>query len=221
MPDNLSPEQEDPEQRIRELERGLADIDHRAPQYPEAQQYPQPPQYPQAPQYQQGAQYPPVPGYGVNPAASTPAWPAQPVPWGAPGARAFGRRRGGLPWIGILGFAFPLLIAVVFIVPWKDFGVFAGLFGPTKVPQGGSLMVNESNKTKTIECNDGKLTLNGRNLEVTVTGHCAHLFVNGWGHRVTVDSADGIQVNGGDTVVVYHSGEPTIDKNGKVTVEQG
>ena len=131
-------------------------------------------------------------------------------------------RRGGLRWIGILvGFVFPVGIAVAFAVPWKDLGVFEGLFGPTKVPHGGSLMVNESNKTKTIECNDGRLTLNGNNLTVTVTGHCANLFVNGYNHQVTVDSADSIQVNGMNSIVVYHSGRPGISKNGNVTVTQG
>ena len=82
-------------------------------------------------------------------------------------------------------------------------------------------MVNESNKTKTIECNDGRLTLNGNNLTVTVTGHCANLFVNGYNHQVTVDSADSIQVNGMNSIVVYHSGRPGISKNGNVTVTQG
>ena len=54
-----------------------------------------------------------------------------------------------------------------------------------------------------------------------MTGHCAHLFVNGWNHQVTVDSADSIEVNGMNTVVVYHSGKPAIDTNGNVTVKRG
>jgi Protein of unknown function (DUF3060) len=82
-------------------------------------------------------------------------------------------------------------------------------------------MINDSNASKTIECNDGRLTLNGNNLTVTVTGHCANLFVNGSNHHVTVDSADSIYVNGMGSVVVYHSGQPGISKNGNVTVEQG
>ena len=193
----LSPEQEDPEKRIRELERGLADADYQAPQYPQ------------------------VSNYGVSPAAgSTPTWPANPVPSGFP-APAFKPRRSWTRLIGFLGFAFPVVIAFALFIPWREFGLFDGLFGPTKVPQGGSLVVNESNKTKTIECNDGRLTLNGHNLQATVTGHCAHLFVNGWNHQVTVDSADSIEVNGMNTVVVYHSGKPAIDTNGNVTVKRG
>lgn len=193
----LSPQQEDPEKRIRELERGLADADYQAPQYPQ------------------------VPNYGVSPAAgSTPTWPANPVPSGFP-APAFKPRRSWTRLIGFLGFVFPVVIAFALFIPWREFGLFDGLFGPTKVPQGGSLVVNESNKTKTIECNDGRLTLNGHNLQATVTGHCAHLFVNGWNHQVSVDSADSIEVNGMNTVVVYHSGKPAIDTNGNVTVKRG
>ncbi len=200
MSNYLSPEQEDPEQRIRELERGLADTNRPAPQYP--------------------AQFP---DYGVSPTGgSIPTWSPTPVPSGDLDAPAFRRRRSGPRWIGILaGLVFPVGMLVAFAVPWKDLGVFEGLFGPTKVPHGGSLMVNESNKTKTIECNDGRLTLNGNNLTVTVTGHCANLFVNGYNHQVTVDSADGIQVNGMNSIVVYHSGRPAISKNGSVEVTQG
>ena len=203
MSDYLSPEQEDPEKRIRELERGLADTSHPVPQ--------QPPQFPQ---------------YGVNPTAgSMPTWSPSPVPSGYPGAPPFRAKRtgrGAMRWIGMLaGFVVPVGIAVATLVPWKDFGLFEGLFGPTKVPHGGSLMINDSNASKSVECNDGHLTLNGNNLTVTVTGHCASLFVNGSNHQVTVDSADSISVNGMGSVVVYHSGQPGISKNGNVTVKQG
>lgn len=194
MTNHLSPEQEDPEQRIRELERGLADIDQPAAQYPD-----------------------------VSPTAGPmPSWSPAPAPSGSPGGSTFGQKRGGLRWTGTLvGFVFSIAMILVFTVPWKDLGVFGNLFGPTKVPQGGSLTVNESNKTKTIECNDGRLTLNGNNLAVTVTGHCANLLVNGSDHQVTVDSADSIAVNGRNSIVIYHSGEPQVSTNGSVKVMQG
>jgi Protein of unknown function (DUF3060) len=201
MSDHRSPEQEDPEQRIRDLERGLSDTSQQAPRYPA-----------QLPNH----------GFSSTP-GSMPTWsPPTPVPSNYPGASTFRPRRGGLRWIGMLvGLVFPIAMLVVFVVPWKDLGLFKELFGPTKVPHGGSLMVNESNTTKTVECNDGRLTLNGKNLQVTVTGHCANLFVNGWDHYVTVDNADSIRVNGGNTVVVYRSGQPAISKNGNVTVKRG
>jgi hypothetical protein len=195
----LSPEQEDPEKRIRELERGLGDTSHPAPQPP-----------------------PQFPGYtGGSNAGSMPTWSPTPVPTGYPGTPPLrtGRSR---RWIGILmGFVVPVGLFIAFAVPWKDFGLLDGLFGPTEVPHGGNLMINDSNASKTIECNDGRLTLNGNNLTATVTGHCAYLFVNGSNHHVTVDSADSIAVNGMGTVVTYHSGQPAISKNGNVTVQQG
>jgi hypothetical protein len=199
MSEYLSSEQEDPEKRIRELERGLADTNQPAPQYPAR-----------------------FPDYGVSPTAGrAPTWSPTPDPAGYPGAPSLRPRRGGLRWIGMLvGFLFPLAL-IALAIPWRDLGVFGDLLGPTKVPHGGSLVVNESNKTKTIDCNDGRLTLNGNNLTVTVTGHCANLFVNGHSHSVTVDSADAIQVNGMKTIVVYHSGQPAISKNGSVTVQKG
>lgn len=202
MSDHLSPEQDDPEQRIRELERGLADPHRPASQYPA-----------------RSADH----GFSAGqPQAPIPNWSHVPPSAGGLGAPAFGPKRGRFRWIvTLIGFVFPVMVLIAFTVPWRDVGFLEGLFGPTKVPHGGSLTVNESNKTKSIECNDGRLTLNGRNLQVTVTGHCANLFVNGWDHHVTVDSADGIQVNGGNTVVVYHSGQPAISKNGNVTVEPG
>jgi hypothetical protein len=191
MADHGSPEQEDPEQRIRALERGLADTHGPAPRYPA-----------------------PLPDYrATSTTGSTPTWSALPPP---------GARRGGPRWIAVLvGFLFPVAMVIAFVVPWRDIGFLNNLFGPTQVPHGGSLVVNDSDATKSIECNDGRLTLNGRNLQVTVTGHCVYLFVNGWDHSVTVDSADSIRVNGGNTVVVYHSGQPAISKNGSVTVERG
>lgn len=195
-----SPEQEDPEQRIRELERGLADANEPAPRYPDR-----------------------IPDYRVSPTAGPmPPWTPAPVASGDPDAPTFRPRHGGRRWFGILvGFVLPVGMVVAFAVPWQHLGIFDGLFGPTTVPDGGSLIVNESNKTKTIECNDGRLTLNGKNLTVTVTGHCANLFVNGSNHQVTVDSADAIQVNGMNSIVVYRSGQPQISKNGSVSVTQG
>ena len=203
MSDYLSPEQQDPEQRIRELERGLGDTSHPNPH-----------------------QSTPFPEQAVAASAgSMPTWAPSPVRSGYPSAPMW-RPGSGVQrsrrWVAVLlGVVLPLGMAIAVTVPWKDLGLLDGVFGPTQVPRGGSLMVNESNDTVTIACNDGHLTLNGTNLTATVAGHCASLFVNGWHHRVTVDSADSIDVNGMDTVVIYHSGQPGISKNGNVTVEQG
>ncbi len=44
-------------------------------------------------------------------------------------------------------------------------------------------------------CNDGKLTLSGYNNAFTVGGHCASLTVSNYGNRLQVDSIDIITVN--------------------------
>jgi hypothetical protein len=198
MSEYLSSDQDDPEKRIRELEQGLADTSQPAPQPTQ------------------------LPGYSYDVSGSTPAWsppPAQPgyqsTPFFNPQRRT--RRGGPRLWIG-------LVIAIAFIspaigaIPWGKLN----LFGPTKVPHGGSLTVNDSNASKTVECNDGHLAINGSNLTITVTGHCASLDVNGTNHHVTVDTADSIHANGINNVITYHSGQPKISKNGiGVTINQG
>lgn len=45
-------------------------------------------------------------------------------------------------------------------------------------------------------CDDGKLTLSGYNNAFTVGGHCASLTVSNYGNRVEVDSVDTIDVSG-------------------------
>jgi hypothetical protein len=224
MADYLSPDQEDPEKRIKELEQGLADFNYAAPpQQPSS--YP-PPQQPGS--YPPPQQPPPVPNYGYNPAAgSTPAWSPPPVPPGYSSSPFFGSssslRRGRSRSGAVVMFAVfvPVVIGALTAIPWHSLNMF-GLGGPTKVPQGGSLTVNDNSVTKTVECNDGHLGINGNNLTITVTGHCASLSVNGTNHHITVDKADSIDANGINNVITYHSGEPKISKNGiDVTIQQG
>ena len=89
------------------------------------------------------------------------------------------------------------------------------------VPQGGNLTVNDDT-TKTVACNDGHLTVAGISMTVTVTGHCGQLTVSGSSNHVTVDSADTIDADGIDNVVILHSGSPQITNNGiDNTIQQG
>jgi Protein of unknown function (DUF3060) len=52
-----------------------------------------------------------------------------------------------------------------------------------------------SNAITHTTCNDGKLTLSGYNNAFSVGGHCASLTVSNYGNRVQVDSIDIITVN--------------------------
>jgi hypothetical protein len=101
-------------------------------------------------------------------------------------------------------------------------------FAPQLVPaeltvaRGGVLSVSGNGRSQTISCNDGTLNLSGNGNTFTVTGHCLRLQVSGNYTRVTIDSADTIDAGGIYTVTIYHSGTPKISKSGiDVTVSQG
>jgi hypothetical protein len=81
--------------------------------------------------------------------------------------------------------------------------------GVLSVPQGGNLTVNDDT-TKVVACNDGNLTV--EDISVTVTGHCAKLTVSASSDQVTADSADSIDVGGIQTTLIVsgHCGLLTI-----------
>jgi hypothetical protein len=77
--------------------------------------------------------------------------------------------------------------------------------GPTAVPQGGELRVGGNLETKTIACNDGNLTLYGFGSTYYVTGHCASLKVGGYNNNVTVDNADTLESSGYSNTITDHA----------------
>ncbi len=85
--------------------------------------------------------------------------------------------------------------------------------GPTAVPQGGSLRVGGDSETKTIACNDGNLTLYGTSTKYYVTGHCASLKVGGYDNNVNVDNADTVESTGYNNTITDHA-----CNNGKLTL---
>ncbi|HET6734726.1 DUF3060 domain-containing protein [Mycobacterium sp.] len=92
------------------------------------------------------------------------------------------------------------------------------------VPPGAPLVVSGIRKNETIACNDNDdaIVINGIENTITITGHCASLTVSGVQNVVTVDSTDAIDASGIENRVIYHSGEPAIDTAGSDNlVEQG
>ncbi len=171
---------DDPEKRIRELERELADVTG-------------------------GAQTPPT---GPPPTAfGTPSYgTGYPQP----------RRRPELRWytvVFLVATVLSILTGVVAIVrvmvqsggltPVRNGATVTN--GPTAVPQGGELRLNDNNTTRTVACNDGKLTLTGFHVAYTVTGHCASLTVGGYSNDVTVDSADTLESTGYSNTLTDHA----------------
>ncbi len=89
--------------------------------------------------------------------------------------------------------------------------------GPTAVPQGGSLRVGGDSETKTTACNDGNLTLYGTSTKYLVTGHCASLKVGGYDNNVDVDNADTIESTGYNNTITdqaCNNGKLTLSSYG-------
>ncbi|MGX9670754.1 DUF3060 domain-containing protein [Mycobacterium sp. HM-7] len=75
---------------------------------------------------------------------------------------------------------------------------------------------------RTVACNDRRINISGVSNSVTITGHCSTVEVSGIENSVTVDSADKIVTSGMDNHVTYHSGNPEIPDPGRSnTVSRG
>jgi Protein of unknown function (DUF3060) len=230
--------QDDPEARIRDLERPLADVARTSELGTE--------------QYGTGSAYPPTP------------W----LPYGAPATEAPPKASSGFgAWWLVFGGLAILILAVGAAVVFFSANIFrlgsdtrppveppsvAGGGGSVgkgpgqqpSVPGGGSgdvpggqpgtpggpvitatpgasLSVSGVGKNETVDCKDGTVSVSGVDNTVTITGHCVSLTVSGVENVVTIDSADTIGASGFDNQVIYRSGSPEIASGGSNIVEQG
>ena len=226
--------QDDPEERIRELERPLADAARAA----------------------ESGQAQPPGGYtyssGSPGSMAPPPPPPPPSPWtyggtfsGPPPKSPSGNRTW---WIlgtvivigfivlagGIAAFAAHQLSGVRSIISSPP--SISGTFGPptsarTRAstpsmsptpPRGGRLSVSGINENRTIACNDNIVSVSGVSNTVVITGHCTSLTVSGVQNAITVDSVDSIDASGFDNKITYHSGTPKISNaGGSNVVQQG
>jgi hypothetical protein len=218
---------EDPEERIRELERPLADA-ARASEVGSAQPG--------------GQAYPPGP-----------AAPPPPSPWtyggpfpGPPPQRPSGNR---MWWIlgtvivigmlalagGIAAFAAHQLSGVRSIISSPP--TITDTFGPpsgtgpsttrTRTPgtspapaPGDKVSVSGVGENRKIACNDNIVIVHGVSNTVVITGHCTSLAVSGMQNQVTVDAVDTIEAAGLNNKVTYHSGSPKVSNSGGSNVVQ-
>ena len=217
---------DDPEKRIRELERELADVTRppqstppytgdASPYTSDAQPYigEAPPSgdapYMANPPYTGNAPYTANPPYAGNaPYVRDPTWG---IDFRPP------RRKSPYPWfivLIVLGIFVPTIVSLVthFVTSNRGRSTFGNGSGatvssnnPTAVPPGGELRVGGNMEGKTVECNDGKLTLYGYNSDYLVTGHCASLTVGGYNNKVTVDSVDALESTGYSNTVTVHA----------------
>jgi hypothetical protein len=87
-------------------------------------------------------------------------------------------------------------------------------------PAGGDLRVSGIKENRTIACNQSALHISGISNKIVITGHCASLNVSGVQNSITVDAVDSIEVSGFNNQVTYHSGTPSIEKSGDGNVVQ-
>lgn len=221
---------EDPEDRIRELERPLAET-ARASEQGSSQPA--------------GHNYPPGP---VGPP------PPPPAPWtygGPPQQRPSGNRvwwiLGTVVVIGILAlaggiaaFAAHQLSGVKSIIATPP--TISRTVNPPSIstypgpstsrrrspspstspaaPPGTELSVAGTNENRTIACNDNIVSVSGVSNTVTITGHCTSLSVSGVQNSITVEAVDSIEASGFDNKVTYRSGAPKISNSGGSNVVQ-
>ncbi|ORW54955.1 hypothetical protein AWC21_24945 [Mycolicibacterium peregrinum] len=223
---------DDPEARIRELERPLADAAQASelgtgktagpsgppPTQPWTTAYPPPPPGPPAP----------WPGYEP--------YPAPPQPRRTSGATPFFILFGALTVILVAGG-----IAATVMFSSTDAGTtdtdsysdsqsttirqttingvpVPGPVAPTQVPAGETVIVSGINEHRTVECRDNTVIVSGIENQLEITGHCAALTVSGVQNVITVESADTIGVSGFENRVTYRGGEPDVSKSGQSNV---
>lgn len=208
---------DDPEERIRELERPLADSARAS---------------------EQGSAPSTGPGY---PPAPAPWSYGGPVP-GPPGQRPSGNRVwwvvGTLIAVGVLAlaggiaaFAAHQLSGVKSIINSpptisRTFGPPPGISTtpapstsrrtPTSpaAPPGTELSVAGINENRTLACDDNPVSVSGVSNTVVITGHCTSLSVSGVQNTVTVEAVERIDASGFNNKVTYHSGTPSISNSG-------
>ena len=87
-------------------------------------------------------------------------------------------------------------------------------------PPGGQLNISGINENRTIACNDSIVSVSGVSNTVVITGHCSSLTVSGVQNAITVDVVDAIDASGFNNKVTYHSGTPKISNAGDSNVVQ-
>jgi hypothetical protein len=70
------------------------------------------------------------------------------------------------------------------------------------------------NTVRAHACNNCNLTLSAYRVGFYVTGHCATLTISSYDDRVAVDSIDNINLSGYNNTVIYHSGAPKVTDSG-------
>jgi hypothetical protein len=185
----------DPEERISELERQLSDETASPPE-----------NFPG--QYGVGLPQPP----GMSPPTSTPAPGGYRASYDFPPHPIGRRHRFRYVWAVVPVIFVTLVIGGLNL--HSEHTADRSKAGAEVVQPGGNMTLEPSGETLTLECDQGDVVVGGKTNVVNVTGHCAHLTVEGSGNIVIVDTADKIDTRGSDNHVVYRTGAPQISNSG-------
>jgi hypothetical protein len=90
-----------------------------------------------------------------------------------------------------------------------------------QAPANGSFSVAGIEGNKRVACNDSEISVSGVSNTVTITGHCTSVTVSGFENQVTVENADAISASGFDNRVAFQNGDPQINNSGDNVVERG
>lgn len=89
--------------------------------------------------------------------------------------------------------------------------------GQSDVP-GGPIQIAGVGGSRTVACNDRPVSISGVSNTVVITGHCASVNVSGIDNTITVDSAEQIVTSGMRNRITYHSGTPDIPDPGESNI---
>lgn len=93
---------------------------------------------------------------------------------------------------------------------------------PVAPVPGGIINITGAGETKTVVCVGNYVFVGGAHNTVALTGQCAGLAVSGVGNVITVDSASRITVSGVRNRVTYRSGDPEVGNAGlENVIERG
>jgi hypothetical protein len=224
----MKPE-DDPEARIRELERPLADTarasEAGSTQPPGGYPYPPGPAAPPPPPVNYGTSFPPR---APRPPSSSRLWVVLAAFFviglisvvGSFINSAHRSSRGGL----------------VTLSPTPSISASnpAPTASPTQTPSAGpattppvvpapasqTQTIAGINEVQTLTCNASIVSISGVSNTVVIHGHCQSLTVSGVQNKVTVDAVDSIEASGFNNQITYHTGSPSIDKSGDNNVVQ-
>ncbi|OBG82079.1 hypothetical protein A5699_07230 [Mycobacterium sp. E802] len=205
---------DDPEARIRELERPLAETARTSELGTHGSgSFPPPPPGPPAP----------WPGYEPYP-----PYPAPPQ-----------RKSNAAPFVILFALLSSLLVAgaIAAFVFFDNAGEKSGSadsfsdsqstairapasepLAPSQVSPGQTVIVSGIGEHRTVECQDSTVIVSGVENQLQITGHCIAVTVSGVNNVIEVESADTIGVSGFENRVTYRSGQPEVSKSGQSNV---